>query len=74
MRKKTLSLIYEEMEEETESDTTLEIELEFIARLPNKEYDEHLFDFRNVNWWYAFDERVNEDSLDSVLQQAGEDV
>ena len=73
-REEILSLIYEEIEDETEFDTTLEIELELVARLPDKEYEENVFDYRNVDWWYEFDEDVNEYNLDTVLQQAGEDI
>ena len=73
-REEILSLIYEEIEDETEFDTTLEIELELVARLPDKEYEENVFDCRNVDWWYEFDQYVNEDSLDPVLQRAGEDI
>ena len=62
------------MEDETDFDITLEIELELVARLPDKEYEENVFDCRNVDWWYEFDQYVNEDSLDPVLQQAGEDI
>ena len=73
-KEELLSLIYEEMEDKTDFHTTLEIELKLVARLPDKEYEENIFDFRDVHWWQEFDEDVNEYNLDTMLQQAGEDI
>ena len=73
-KEELLSLIYEEIEDKTEFDTTLEIELKLVARLPDKEYEENIFDTRDVDFNYEFDEDVNEYNLSIVLQQAGEDI
>ena len=73
-KEELLSIIYEEMEDRTEFDTTLEIELKRVARLPNKEYEENAFSYRNVDFVYEFDEDVNEYNLSTVLQQAIEDI
>ena len=73
-KEELLTLIYEEMEDRTDFDTTLEIELKIVARLPDKEYGENEFSFRDVDFYYEFDEYVNEYSLYTVLKQAGEDI
>ena len=73
-KEELLSIIYEEMEDRTEFDTTLEIELKIVARLPDKEYEENVFSYRNVEFVYEFDEYVNEYNLSKVLQQAIEDI
>ena len=73
-KEELLSLIYEEMKDKTEFDTTLEIELNIVARFPDKEYEEKIFSYRDVDFNYEFDEDVNEYNLSTVLQQAGEDI
>ena len=73
-KEELLSLIYEEMEDKTDFDTTLEIELKIVARFPDKEYEENVFSYRDVDFNCEFDEYVNEYNLSTVLQQAGEDI
>ena len=49
--------------------------MKLISSLPDKQYEEDEFDYRKFDWWYEFEtEYVDEYNLDTVLQQAGDDI
>ena len=48
----------------------LDIEVQIVAQLPDKEYGEHEFSFRENYFMNDFDEYVDEDNIDEVLNKA----
>ena len=51
----------------------LDIEVQIVAQLPDKEYGEHEFSFREIYFMNDFDEYVDEDNIDKVLNKAVEE-
>ena len=69
-----LSLNYDEVEEDKLSfRVKFDIEVQIVAQLPDKEYGENEFSFRNL-LMNGFDEYVDEDSIDEVLNKAVEEI
>ena len=70
-----LSLIYEEVEEDNlNSRVKLDIEVQIVAQLPEKESGENEFSFREIYFMNGFDEYVDEDNIDEVLNKAVEEI
>ena len=70
-----LSLIYEEVEEDNlNSRVKLDIEVQIVAQLPEKESGENEFGFREIFFMNGFDEYVDEDNIDEVLNKAVEEM
>ena len=46
----------------------LDIEVQIVAQLPDKEYGKHEFSFRENYFMNDFDENVDEDNIDEVLK------
>ena len=70
-----LSLIYEEVEEDNlNSRVKLDIEVQIVAQLPEKESGENEFSFREIDFMNGFDEYVDEDNIDEVLNKAVEEM
>ena len=70
-----LSLIYEEVEEDNlNSRVKLDIEVRIVAQLPEKESGENEFSFREIYFMNGFDEYVDEDNIDEVLNKAVEEI
>ena len=70
-----LSLIYEEVEEDNlNSRVKLDIEVQIVAQLPEKESGENEFSFREIYFMNGFDEYVDEDNIDEVLNKAVEEM
>ena len=68
-----LSLIYEEVEDDTLNfRAKLHIEVQIVAKLPDKEYGDNEFSYREVYFMNDFDEYVDEDNIDDVLNKADE--
>ena len=51
----------------------LDIEIQIVAQLPDKEYGEHECSFREIYFMNDFDEYVDEDNIDKVLNKAVEE-
>ena len=55
-----LSLIYEEVEDDVNNyRVKLDIEVQLVAKLPEKEYGENEFSYREIYFMYGFDEYVD---------------
>ena len=51
-----LSLIYEEVEDDVNYRVKLDIEVQLVAKLPEKEYGENEFSYREIYFMNGFDE------------------
>ena len=69
-----LSLIYEEVEDDLSYRVKLDIEVQFVAKLPEKEYGENEFSYREIYFMNDFDEYLDEDNIDTILKKAVEEI
>ena len=69
-----LSLIYEEVEDDLNYRVKLDIEIQIVAKLPEKEYEENEFSYREIYFMNDFDEYVDEDNVDEILDKAVEEI
>ena len=58
-KEELLSLIYEEVEDDVNYRVKLDIEVQLVAKLPEKEYGENEFSYREIYFMYGFDEYVD---------------
>ena len=65
---------YEEVEYYLNYRVAHDIEVQLVAKLPDKEYGEHEFSFREIYFMNGFDEYVDEDNIDEVLNKAVEEI
>ena len=72
--KELLSLIYEEVEDDLNYKVKLDIEVQLVAKLPEKEYGENEFSYREIYFMNDFDEYVDEDNIDEILEKAVEEI
>ena len=73
-KKELLSLIYEEVEDDLNDRVKLDIEVQIVAKLPEKEYEENEFSYREIYFMNDFDEYVDEDNVDEILEKAVEEI
>ena len=52
----------------------VDIEVQIVAQLPDKEYGENEFSFREIYFLNDFDEYVDEDNIDEVLNKSVEEI
>ena len=57
-------MIYEEVEDDLNYRVKLDIEVQLVAKLPEKEYGTNECSCRGVNFMNGFDEYVDEDKID----------
>ena len=69
-----LSLIYEEVEDDLNYRVKLDIEVQLMAKLPEKEYEENEFSYREIYFMNDFDEYLNEDNIDTMVGKAVEEI
>ena len=69
-----LSLIYEEVEDDLNYRVKLDIEVQLVANLPEKEYEENELSYREIYFMNDFDEYVDEDNINDVLNKAAEEI
>ena len=69
-----LSLIFEEVEDDLNSRVQLDIEVQLTAQVPDKEYEEHDFSYREIYFMNDFDEYLDEDTIDTMLEKAVEEI
>ena len=69
-----LPLIYEEVEDDLKYRVKLDIEVQIVAKLPEKEYEENEFSYREIYFMNDFDEYVDEDNVDEILEKAVEEI
>ena len=68
-------MTYDEVAEDNlEFRVKLDIEVQLVAQLPDKEYGEHEFSFREIYFMNDCDEYVDEDNIDEVLKKAVEEI
>ena len=73
-KEELLSLIYEEVEDDLNYRVKLDIEVQLVAKPPEKEYGENEFSYREIYFMNDFDEYVDEDNIDYVLDKAVEEI
>ena len=74
-KEELLSLIYEEVEEDNLNfRVKLDIEVQVVAKLPGKEYGDNEFSYREIYFMHHFDEYVDEDNIEDVLNKADEEI
>ena len=73
-KEELLSLIYEEVEDDVNYRVKLDIEVQLVAKLPEKEYGENEFSYREIYFMNDFDEYVDEDNIDEILEKAVEEI
>ena len=69
-----LSLIYEEVEDDLNYRVKLGIEVQLTAQLPDKEYEENESSYREICFMNDFDEYLDEDTIDTMLEKAVEEI
>ena len=69
-----LSLIYEEVEDDLNYRVKLDIEVQLTAKLPEKEYEENEFSCREIYFMNDFDEYLDEDNIETMLEKAVEEI
>ena len=69
-----LSLIYEEVEDDLNYRVKLDIEVQLTAQLPEKEYEEHEFSCREMYFMNDFDEYLDEDNIETMLEKTVEEI
>ena len=69
-----LSLLFEEVEDDLDYKVKLDIEVQLMAKLPEKEYSENEFSFREIYFMNDFDEFVDEDNIDEILDKAVKEI
>ena len=73
-KEELLSSIYEEVEDSLNYRVKLDIEVQSVAKLPEKEYRENEFSYREIYLMNDFDEYVVEDNIDNILEKAVEET
>ena len=73
-REELLSLIYEEVEDDLNYRVKLDIEVQLTAKLPEKEYEENEFSCREIYFMNDFDEYLDEDNIETMLEKAVEEI
>ena len=75
-KEELLSLLYEEVEDDLNYRVKLDIEVQLVAKLREKEYGENQFIYREIDFMNDFDEYVDEDDIDGddVLNKADEEI
>ena len=72
-KEELLFLIDEEVEDDLNYRVKLDIEVQLVAKLPEKEYGENEFSYREIYFMNDFDEYVDEDNVDEILEKAVEE-
>ena len=65
---------YDEVEDDSNDRVKLDIEVQLVAKLPEKEYGENEFSYREIYFMNDFDEYVDEDNIDEILEKAVEEI
>ena len=73
-KEELLSLIFEEVEDNLDFRVKLDIEVQVVAKLPEKEYGENEFSYREIYFMNDFEEYVDEDNIEEVLNKAVEEI
>ena len=72
-KEELLSLLYEEVEDDLNYRVKLDIEVQLVAKLPEK-YEENELSYREIYFMNDFDEYVDEDNINDVLNKAAEEI
>ena len=73
-KEELLSLLYEEVEDDLNYRVKLNIEVQLVAKLTEKEYEENELSYREIYFMNDFDEYVDEDNINDVLNKAVEEI
>ena len=72
-KEELLLLIYEEVEDDLNLRVKFDIEVQWAAKLPEREYGENKSSCREVYSMNDFDENVDEDNIGNILENAVEE-
>ena len=72
-KEELLSLLFEEVEDDLDCKVKLDIEVQLMAKLPEKEYSENEFSFREIYFMNDF-EFVDEDKIDEILDKVVKEI
>ena len=67
-------MIYDEVEDDLNYRVKLDIEVQLVAKLPEKEYAENEFGYREIYFMNGFDEYVDKDNMGDLLDTAVEEI
>ena len=67
-------MIYDEVEDDLNYRVKLDIEVQLVAKLPEKEYGENEFSYREIYFMNGFDEYVDKDNMGDLLDTAVEEI
>ena len=73
-KEELLSLIFEEVEDNLDYRVKLDIEVQIMAQLPDREYEEKEFSYRDIFFMNDFDEYIDEDNIDEILNKTVEEI
>ena len=73
-KEELLTLIYDEVEDDLNYRVKLDVEIQVVAKLPEKEYGENEFSYREIYFMNDFDEYLDEDNVDEILEKAVEEI
>ena len=73
-KEKLLSLLYEEVEDDLNYRVKFDIEVQLVAKLPEKDYGENGFSYREICFMNGFDEYVDKDNMGDLLDKAVEEI
>ena len=62
--------MYKEVEDDLNYRVKLDIEVQLTAKLPEKEYEENEFSYREIYFMNDFDEYLDEDNVGEILEKA----
>ena len=66
--------MYKEVEDDLNYRVKLDIEVQLTAKLPEKEYEENEFSYREIYFMNDLDEYLDEDNIDTMLEKAVEEI
>ena len=73
-KEELLSSIYEKVEDDLNYRVKLDIEAQLAAKLAEKECGENEFSYREIDFLNDFDEYIDEDNVDEILEKAVEEI
>ena len=74
-KEELLSLIYEKVEKDNLIfRVKFNIEVQIVAKFPDKEYGDNEFNYREIWFMHDFNEYVNEDNIENVLNKADKKI
>ena len=73
-REELLSLLFEEVEDNPHYKVKLDIEVQLVAKLPDREYGENEYSFREIYFMNDIGEYIDEHNIDEILDKAVDEI